>query len=233
MTTFSFVVERRPFSRWLGPFSPARGTYSGFRFHQRRLGTWVDSEQGCQFWPLIHSPGAELLSRTVLDEWRGGRILLLPSGLVIKPLQGDHEVGRRVLIGRFRGAVVLKRPEGGVFDLSNPGQLAPGAPWPGPRTTGLECTIQPDGSLVCNWYHPTSAGRDEVQECLHQPDRSLASGFRKSRPSDSIGRVRVTANGHVITNRQERDGTWVSLYVGRICPDSWPNRKEWIGKDNS
>lgn len=233
MTTFSFEVERKPFPRWLGPFSPARGTYSGFRFHQRRLGTWVESEQMREFWPLLESPGARSLARTVLDDWGGGRVLLLPNGFVIKPLQGDYEVGRRVLIGRFRGAVVLERPEGGVFDLSNPGQIAPGAPWPGPKTTGLECAIQPDGSLACNWYHPTKTGRDEVRALLHPPDRLLASGFRKCRPSDTGGRVRVTANGHAITNRQERDGAWVSLYVGRIHPDSWPHRKEWIGKEDS
>jgi hypothetical protein len=233
MTTLSFALERRPFPRWWGPFSPARGTYSGFRFHQRRLGTWVENERGREFRPLLNSPGAMALARTVLDEWDGGRVLLLPNGLVIKPLQGDHEVGRRVVISRFQGAVVLERLKGGVFDLSNPGQIAPGAPWPGPKTTGLECAIQPDGSLASNWYHPTMTGHDEVRESLHAPDLSLGSGFRRARPNDRGGRVRVTANGHVITNRQEWDGGWVSLYVGRIPPSSWPHRNQWIGGEHS
>lgn len=232
MTTFSFQAERSPYPRWWGPFSPARGTYSGFRFHYRQIGTWVENEHGREFWPLVDSPGVRALARLVLDHWRGGRVLLLPNGLVIKPLQGNDEVGRRVLIGRFQGPVVLKRPEGGVFDLSNPGKLAPGDPWPGPKTTGIECAIQPDGSLQCSWYHPTSWGRDEVREQLWGPERQLANGFRKARPQDSGGRVRVTANGHVITNRQESDGTWQALYVGRIAPESWPHRQNWMGKES-
>jgi hypothetical protein len=233
MTTFSFAVERRPFPRWWGPFSPARGIYSGFRFHRRRLGTWLQNEHGLEFWPLLDSPGARSLARTVLDEWGGGRVLLLPNGLVIKPLQGDHEVGRRVLLGRFQGPVVLERADGGVFDLSKPGQIAPGAPWPGPKTTGLECAIQTDGSLACTWYHPTTMGRDEVRELLHGPDRSLATAFRSARPQHTGGRVRVTANGHVITNRQQLDGAWISLYVGRIAPDSWPHQRQWIGGEDT
>lgn len=233
MTGFSFAVERRPFPRWLGPFSPARGTNAGFRFHQRRLGTWVESEQGREFWPLLDSPGVRSLARTILDEWGGGHVLLLPNGFVIKPLPGDEEVGRRVLIGRFRGSVVLERPEGGVFDLSNPGQITPGEPWPGPKTTGLECAIQVDGSLRCTWYHPTRLGRDEVSELLTGPNLSLAAGFRRCRPWDVGGRVRVTANGHVITNRQEWNGQWTSLYVGYVSPDSWPHRIQWIITEDS
>ncbi len=232
MTTLSFAVQRKPFPRWWGPFSPARGKYSGFRFHQRRLGTWVENEHRREFWALVDSPGARLLARTVLDEWGGGRVLLLPNGFVVKPLQRDIEVGRRVLLGRLRGPVVLERPDGGVFDLSNPGQLAPGEPWPGPKTTGLECAIQPDGSLACTWYHPTTMGRKKVRELVSGPDRLLAAGFRRARPRDTGGRVRVTANGHVITNRREWDRTWVSLYVGHVSPAVWIHREQWIGKED-
>ena len=100
------------------------------------------------------------------------------DGHVIKPLQRDDEVGEYVLVGRFLGAVVLERPEGGAFDLMRPGSLAPGACWPGPRTTGLECAIQPDGSLDCTWYHPTEWGREMIRMQLHPADCQLASGFR-------------------------------------------------------
>ena len=230
MTVFTFQAERRPFPRWWGPFSPARGTYSGFRFHRGCLGTWVENQSGREFWSFLDSPSSRALARLVMDQWSGGRVLLLPNGSVIKPLQGDHEVGQRVLIGTFRGAVALERPEGGVFDLSAPGRITPGDPWPGPKTTGIECAIQPDGSLACSWYHPTSRGRDEVRDQLHGPDRQLSSGFREARTGESGGRVRVTANGLVITNRREWDDTWVSLYVGRVDPESWPHRQEWIGE---
>lgn len=233
MTAFTFQPEVSPFPRWLGPFSPARGTYSGFRFHYGRLGTWVTNPVGLEFWPIIDSRSAQALAQLVLAHWGGGRILLLPNGFVIKPLQGDHEVGRRVLIGQFRGPVILERPEGRDFDLSNPGELNPGDPWPGPKTTGIECTIQLDGSLDCAWYHPTLQGRDEVRCRMQGPDWRLAGSFRRARPGVSGGRVRVTANGHVITNREERDGTWISLYVGHIAPESWPQRKEWVGKERT
>lgn len=226
MTGLTFEAERRPFPRWWGPFSPARGKYSGFRFHAGRLGTWVENQIGREFWPLLESHGVKSIARLVLDHWGGGRVLLLPNGAVIKPLQGDFEVGQRALIGRFGGPVVLERPEGGVFDLSTPGRLSPGDPWPGPKTTGLECAILPDGSLECIWYHPSTLGRDTVREQLHGPDRQLASSFRRARPMDSGGRVRVTANGLVITNRQEQDGTWVSVFVGQITPESWSHRTD-------
>lgn len=229
--SFSFQAERAPFPRWWGPFSPARGTYSGFRFHNRQMGTWVENAHGREFWRVEDSPSLRALARLVLGHWHGGRVLLLPNGLVIKPLQGDFEVGRRVLIGRFQGSVVLTRLSGGVFDLGNPGKLTLGDPWSGPKTTGLECAIQPDGSLWCNWYHPTSMGRDEVRDQVWGPDPQLAKGFRKARSQDSGGRVRVTANGHVITNRQESDGKWHTLYVGQIVAQSWPHQRHWIGKE--
>jgi hypothetical protein len=206
MTSFRFEPERRPYPRWMGPFSPARGTRSGFRFHQGRLGTWVENDCDLSFWPVRDSDAAELLADVVRRQWGGGRVLLLPTGLVVKPLQGDYEVGRRVAIGRFRGSIVLQRPDGDAFDLDKPGHLQPGDPWPGPKTTGLECAIQSDGSLVCRWYHPTSLGYEVITKQLHGPDRRLASAFRGARPGNQGGRVRVTANGHVITNRQTRTG---------------------------
>ena len=232
MTSFMFDPERRPYPRWMGPFSPARGIRSGFRFHQGRLGTWVEHGVDMSFWPMADCEGADRLTNLVRRDWGGGRVLLLPTRLVVKPLQGDHEVGRRVVIGRFRGPVVLKRPDGSTLDLNAPGHLQPGDPWPGPKTTGLECAIQSDGSLICQWYHPTGLGRDTAAEQLHGADRKLAIGFKRARPGDAGGRVRVTANGHVITNRQTRTGGWMASYVGRIDPASWTNWSRWIGRDS-
>jgi hypothetical protein len=169
----------------------------------------------------------------VSEEWGGGRVLLLPNGFVLKPLQTDYEVGKRALIGRFHGAIVLERPDKSTFDLSKPGTIRPGDRWTGPTTTGLECAMQSDGSLACSWYHPTNMGRDVVTESLSEPDRSLVGGFRTARPGDGGGRVRVTANGHVITNRQEKNGTWVSIYVGWTDPRAWKNWDKWIEKERT
>lgn len=231
MSAFSFKAERPPFPRWLGPFSPSRGRYSGFRFHSRQLGTWVAGADEQAFWAVDDTPGVQALTRLVLDQWNGGRILLLTNGMIIKPLQRDQEIGRRVLVGRFQGNVVLRRPNGGRFDLGAARGMAPGAPWPGPGTIGLECVIARDGSLTCIWHHPTPDGQIEVRERLFGPDQGLAAGFRSARPGHAEGRVRITANGLVITNRQSRNGDWSPMYVGRVLPHSMLNRSEWIQRE--
>jgi len=59
------------------------------------------------------------------------------------------------------------------------------------------------------------------------PDTALAQGFRAARPDSSAGRVRVTAKGHVITNRQVQ-GRWRCLYVGCIAIHQWPHLPHWI-----
>lgn len=230
MTDFSFVAQAAPFPRWLGPFSPARGIRSGFRVSGGQLGTWVTIDDERQFWPVVDGAGVRALTRVVRDHWRGGRILLLPNGYVVKPLQNDSDVGRRALVGRFEGAVRLERPDGGVFDFDRPGRLSAGDLWPGPTTTGVECTILSDGSLDGRWYHPTSQGREEIRLPLSPPDRRMASGFARARPGEVSARVRVTANGHVITNRQAADGSWASIYVGRIDIAAWPHQANWIGR---
>jgi len=225
--SFLFRPAARPFRRWMGPFSPARGTRSGFRFHGGRLGTWVEDREVRGFWSLKASPSVRALQKLVIDEWGGGRVLFLPNGYLVKPLQGDHERGKRSYIGRFSGRVMLERPDGSEFDLSSPG-VTPGRPWPGPKTTGLECYVDRAGSPVCSWYHPAEYGRDEIERRLASPDPILAEGFRLCRPGDIGGRVRITANGHVITNRQERDQSWTTLYVGWIDPASWGDWNHWI-----
>jgi hypothetical protein len=231
MSPFAFIPEPGPFPRWMGPFSPSRGKYSGFRFHQGRLGTWVGDDSGKSFWPVADSQGARDIAALVKGKWGGGRVLFLPNGFVVKPLQENDEVGQRALIGRFHGAILLERPGQTTFDLSKPGDLRPGDRWPGPMTTGLECVIQTNGSLICTWYHPTRFGRDEVSDILLGPDRLLAAGFRDARPGVAGGRVRITANGNVITNRQENSEVWVAIFVGWVDPKSLTDWKSWIEKE--
>lgn len=234
--TFDFEPCRKPFSRWLGPFSPARGTYSGFRFHAGSLGTWMHEETGRVFWSAAPSAGAAGISKLVTANWGGGRVLFLPKGLVIKPLPGqgtdnDEDVGRRVVIGRFQGTLTLLRPDGSRFDMADPGTLVPGHEWSGPTTTGLECKMQADGSLVCAWYHPSPLGRDEVREKIRGADARLYAAFRKARPDNTSGRVRITLHGHIITNRCT-GSRWQAFYVGRVAASSLPGDwNDWIKED--
>ena len=231
MSVFAFKAQDGPLPRWMGPFSPARGSKSGFRVRQDLLGTWVENGSDLSFWNVVETRGARDIAVLVQERWGGGRVLFLPNGFVVKPLQDDTEVGRRVLIGRFSGAMKLELPGGLRFDLSDPGTLRPGDRWPGPTRTGLESVISYDGSLSCTWYHPTQYGRDDVTHTLRGSDPLLAAAFRTARPGDTSGRVRLTANGHVITNRQGFDGTWVSIYIGWIDPKSWPSWDHWISKE--
>ncbi|MFG0316952.1 MAG: hypothetical protein ACF8XB_06755 [Planctomycetota bacterium JB042] len=185
-----------------------------------------------QFWVVRDGAAVRALTKVVLERWNGGRVLFLPNGRVVKPLQEEQKIGHRVLVGRFEGRVVLERPDGSLFDLAEPGRLEPGDVWPGPKTTGLECIMQSDGALDCTWYHPAAWGSEEILERLRGPDRSLAQGFRRARPGDGGGRVRVTVNGHVITNRRRRDGSWGAFYVGWVDPGSWPGWNEWISEED-
>lgn len=226
--SITFTLFQRPFRRWWGPFSPARGKRSGFRVNKGRLGVWVDDGDHRGFWSVQQTPGARALQKEVLEEWGGGRVLLLPNGLVVKPLQGDDERGRRVLVGQISGDVVLEIPGGTQFNMAQPSTLQPGSLWQGPTTTGLECVLQQDGSLSCKWYHPTELGRDKDTHVVNQAHAALAQGFRSARPGDTAGRVRVTAHGHVITNREARGGYWETRYVGHVLPGNWPHLKEWI-----
>ena len=225
--SFSFAPAPAPLPRWWGPFSPARGTTRGFRFHDRRLGTWVEIEDGRAFWPVKRSTGLAKLEKLILDTFNGGRVLLLPNGSVVKPLQSDADRGKRVYLGAYSGDVVLEKPDGDTFSLDRPGRLKPGDRWLGPTSTGIECKIIGTGSLECTWYHPTTHGRDDETRTMTTASDDLAQGFRLARPGVQSGRVRVTAKGHVITNRQVR-GKWQCFYVGRIAIDKWPHCDEWI-----
>jgi hypothetical protein len=225
--SFSFEPAPAPFRRWWGPFSPARGTFRGFRFHDGRLGTWVEDDDSRAFWPVKHSTGLAKLEKLVLTSFKGGRVLLLPNGCVVKPLQSDAERGKRAYLGEYAGDVVLEMPDGAPFSLDRPGRIKPGDRWPGPTSTGLECKITGTGSLECTWYHPAIHGRDDVTHPMIGSNPALAHGFRLARPGEQSGRVRVTAKGHVITNRKVR-GTWVCFYVGHIDIKKWPHLNEWI-----
>lgn len=231
MSLFRFQGMKKPFPRWLGPFSPATGTRTGFRFHGGRLGTWLGDDLSLTFWALADSQGVRTITSLVINEWGGGRVLFLPNGYVVKPLQANDEAGRRVVIGLFQGEIILERPNRSLFNLGSPGAIRPGDRWKGPTTTGLKCVMKPDGALVCTWYHPTRWGRDEVYEVLRRPDRSLAEKFRSARPGDASGSVRITANGHIITNRQEMNGYWESMYVGHVDSSSWNGWDQWIRKE--
>lgn len=226
-----YPISNHSFHRWMGPFSPARGTRSGFRFHNHRIGCWVNAGHECSFWPLVSEPGATSISRLVLRHWHGGRVLFLPNGMVIKPLQRDAEVGYRVILGRFDGPLILHTPDGKLFDMSQPGPLRPGDPWAGPTTTGLECILTEDGSLDCEWYHPSEFRREIVRVKLRAHDRDLAAAFRRARLGASGGRVRITANGHIITNRLQGNRAWTCVYVGYVPPTDWGYWDHWIQKE--
>ncbi len=225
--SFSFAPADRPFPRWLGPYSPARGKMHGFRFHNRRLGTWVQADDGRCFWHVRRSPGVAALEKLVLSVFHGGRVLLLPNGCIVKPLQGDDERGRRVYLGEHDGDILLEPAAGYRFNMADPGDLCPGDLWPGPTTTGIECVIQPNGSLACHWYHPAEYGRDMECHEMTAADPLLAKGFMLARKGEQRGRVRVTANGHVITNRLV-GGSWKCFYVGQVDVGQWPHLDEWI-----
>lgn len=149
-------------------------------------------------------------------------MLLLPTGHVIKPLQDEDDRGKRVLIGRFRGHVMLRSSDSRVLDLANPGTRC-GDSWPGPTTLGLEAIVDRSGTLECTWYHPQGWGQDRERVRLRGPDATLASGFRQCRPGETTGRVRITANGHVTTNRQRQEGAWTCLHVGWVDGRTWSN----------
>ena len=222
-----FQPADTPFPRWMGPYSPARGNHCGFRMNAGRLGVYVNNADGREFWTIQPSPGLALLERTIRQHFTGGRVLLLPDGSVVKPLQTDEERGRRVFLGEFFGDIVLQTPAGELISMENPGALIPGARWPGPSTTGLECVIDSGGNVRCDWRHPAEYGDDTERHVMIAGDSALLKGFRAARPGDSAGRVRVTARGHVITNRQV-NGEWICLYVGRIDTASWPYLDTWI-----
>ena len=102
--------------------------------------------------------GSIRLADLVTSTWGGGRLLFLPTRLVVKPRDGEDEAGHRDVIGRISESISFADPDGRLFDLSDLGQLKAGDVWYGPNTIGLECVLESDGSLSCRWYHPNKIG---------------------------------------------------------------------------
>lgn len=223
--TFEFRPAVGSPPRWLGPYSPAWGTKAGFRVRNGRLKTSHVMRFGYEDWPVADCEGTRDLERYVVRHWDGGRVLILPDGKVIKPLQDDEEAGERVLIGVVRGTICLQDPD---FNLSSRGSLKGGDPWLGPTTTGLDCKLDDEGSLSCTWKRLAAWGYTAHSDCLLGPNPVLAIGFRRARPGVTSGRVRVTAHGIVITNRDDGDRTPNWRFVGQIDPTTWPTKPGWI-----
>ena len=221
-----FFPEKEPFPSWMGPYSPARGRRSGFRITDGRLGAWMSSGDESMFCPAVDSDGVSALTHLVVNSrFGGGRVLFLPSGIVVKPLQDEQEVGLRVVIGRYEGGFKLQ-VENKTIDLSS-NDFVPGGEWPGPSTIGLECAIQPDGSLVTRWKHPTDYGNEEPNAKITPSNPTLLADFKKARPADTGGRVRVTVCGHAITNNLVGDA-WKPYYLGKIETSQHLNWEKWI-----
>jgi hypothetical protein len=219
-----FIPEKTPFPYWMGPYSPARGK-AGFRIKNGQLGAWINTDEGRAFCVAQDTEGVSSLTRLVKHHWHGGRLLFLPTGIVVKPHQNEDEAGLRVVVGRYEGGLKLKT-ERGLFDLSNRGHT-PGSEWHGPGMVGLECTIKSDGSLETSWQQPTDYGQEQYREKITRANATLTAGFKKARPYDSGGRVRVTVCGHVITNRETRDG-WKAFYVGKLEASQFEKWDKWI-----
>lgn len=223
--SLTFTPARKPFPQWHGPYPPARGNDVGFRVRGGQLVTIVDTDEGQETWIVRQCSAARALQQLIRDHWGGGRVLILPNGLVVKPSPAGD--GQLWVVGRVQGPVVLERPDGSQFNLARPGRVKPGDLWEGPKTTGIECVINAKtGSLRAASRVPTSDGFIETLHPVWPADAALARGFRAARPGESGGRVRITANGHVITNRK-RGGEWESVYVGLIDGSRWPHRTEW------
>ncbi len=207
-----FIPEKTPFPCWVGPYSPARGNNSGFRIRNGQLGAWIDSDAGGTFCVAHDTDGVLTLTKLVQNHWHGGRLLFLPDGTIVKPLQNEDETGLRV-VGRYEGGFKIQTGDS-VIDLSSRSH-SPGTEWPGLSAIGLECTIKSDGTLYTGWKR------------LSDSNLALIAGFKKARPDDSGGRVRVTVCGHVVTNKKTRDG-WKAFYVGKVEPSQFEKWDKWI-----
>lgn len=215
---FEFVpsaADMRHAPRWYGPYSPARGRTCGFRVSKGEIGVEVDRGDRSERWLFEQTPGVLALANLVRRTWGGGRLLFLCGGFVVKPENDADLIGVRWLVGRFRGLPRLITPDRKAFRWASDSARVPGAGYVGPRTTGLECHIQPDASLKTAWTHPTASGSLGFDELLSGPDKRLGAGFASGRPGEVTGRVRVQLDGSVITNRNMGDG-WEGRYVGLL-----------------
>jgi hypothetical protein len=180
-----------------------------------------------EFAGVADCAGRQSIIDVVRRHWDGGRILILPNGMVVKPHQTneDDRVGRS-LIGQISGSLVVKRSSGTRCDLGSSLGLYAGDSWPGPSSGHLTCVISESGALKCSWYHPTDHGRDYVKCELRGADEDLAEGFREARPWDTCGRVQICYGGHVLT----RTSRGAVRYVGWIDPETLGDWRDWIGR---
>lgn len=228
MSGIEMEIFRKPFRRWMGPYSPARGFQHGLRFHQGALGVWHANAIGKEFSRVQRSGAVDRLTRAVIQTWGGGRLLFLPNGYIVKPLPGgDDERGKRVIVGTFSGSLVLVDGDGVEFDFAEPTNLRAGSQWEGPTTLGLECVMEPDGAVRCDWRHPDDYGRMRESKNLTGPSVARARSFRSARPGESSGRVHLTPNGHVTTNVKVR-GNWEARYVCHIDLVELADWSHWI-----
>lgn len=222
-SVFTFMPLTEPFPYWTGPYSPARGNTSGFRVRNGRLGVCVGSERN--FRVVEESGGVLELAGLVRRNWGGGRVLFLPSGHVIKPLQEEVERAQRKIIGHYSGGFGFSN-NGVHLDFSPSSNFTPGERWQGPTTIGLECTIEVGGGcLTTGWIEPAELS-DEEHEVEIGRDRCLASVFKRCR-GDTTGRVRITVGRHAITNKKVR-GEWRCWYVGQADPSLFIGWDRWI-----
>jgi hypothetical protein len=204
MSELEIEVARKPFTRWWGPYSPRRGR-TGLTLSGRQISVAepISDGTGTIEWILAANRSVERFIDVVRSEFGGGRLLFLPSGHIIKPSAEEDERCIRYLVGWFTGSLRFHSPQRvGIFDLAKPGALRAGDDWPGPKTIGLESVLETDGSLRCNWTHPDGGDRLAQEQWISDPDPALAADFRKARRGTGVGRVHVTANGHLYTNWQ-------------------------------
>jgi hypothetical protein len=220
-----FTAAASPFARWEGPYSVARGTKSGFRFYQDRLGSWVELRNVREFWAVASSPGTIALTQLVKQHWGSGRVLLSPDGHVMKPDPEAPAIRHR--IGHVQGNLVVVRPNGVRFDMSNTQHLRPGDAWLGPPTTGIECVLDRTGRLECDLKFATPSGQDAQTITVWGPDGALGHGLQAARPGVGGARVRVQYGGAVIT-RSEEEETLMARYVGKIDAMRWPFNTRWV-----
>lgn len=229
MAGFVFRPRSGPFPEWSGPFTPSTGKRKGYRVLYHGFGAYVSNRYGSEFARVLECPGLEPLMHLVRRQWGGGRLLILPNGMVVKPHQ-DREDDRvnRSLLGSISGSIVLGLWNGSRLDLARLDHLTAGDRWPGPDGGHLSCKINPSGALRCTWYHPTTVGRDYVEHELRGADRALAEAFREARDGATAGRVQVCYGGYVITRGSSWAGTSECRYVGRIDPDDMGDWETWI-----
>jgi hypothetical protein len=229
MSELEVEMERKPFDRWLGPYSPARGIQHGLRFHAGQLGVWSSTATHKEFWTVQRNASVDRLTRAVVQTWGGGRLLFLPNGYIIKPLPGgEDERGKRVVVATFSGELVLEDSDGVEFNFAEPWNPSPGAEWGGPSTLGLECVLESDGSLRCDWYHPDEFGRMSDSCYIAGPSAARARSFKAARPGEASGRVHITPNGYVTTNHQVRRGVWETRFLCFVDPNDLEDWSHWV-----